>query len=319
MGRKLLFLVGVIVLCSASCSRTATPVSDTAQESLSLIKVAKQGSYTQIVSSALTYAERYNDWSVEVEDYTPVRVSMAYDCVREKGHRVPDTPKVLTSAVNNAEAWNDVVQWLTSGNTNFLAFAENPALFEEKRPNHNKVELSPAAQEAYLGDLDDRLPLGGGMLVGIGGCKGEVVEELYGVDVKTFEKTRYEAGRPYGAFRASLASAELVDAVHKYSSCMSVSGYSVKSPGDMPSQLEGTFASLKEGVASLSEMKAAEERYNSVDNQCKLQSGVSEVFAEIYVRKVIEAEGEAEMALAAYSEMQAHARAVAKEKGFVKE
>lgn len=263
----------------------------------------------------------YDDDPTYAAQIASLQVGLIRQCVERNGLDLPDQatppappPSLMpSSAALWLQAFDDygTSRHLSDPNTIRLFLAAQGA----REPGG---QMMPDGYDALVYGGDENwvsFPIadGGTVMRPVGGCFGEATERMYGVDARTYERTRMELPR-IADLMAAVASDETVRAATRaWSRCMADSGYEVKDPAELAAVMDPKVGEALNGSLRIADFQKFEQALAQADRTCKTESGLGTAAGAAFVDAAQEALAGAEGVVIRYREYVDHARAVMSE------
>lgn len=289
-------LVSALLLCTACASEAEQPVA--------LATADDTAKVAEILNSPYSpQGDRLN--------YELVRNNAARACLRAMGHRAEPLP--VGENEHSVNPWRESLQWVASGNTHFAEYVQDPANFTADAPLvGSQYALSEEAGKQFWGFPEESVDVdygtGGSNSRVVSGCYGQVVQEVFGVDASTYEKTVAQTRQVIGLARKVAEYPAIRDLSGDYSRCMKKAGFTTPAPAMTPEELSRLVKDVEEGTAQPKHVADKEQEFNRSDSQCKEKSGVSRAFAAAYLAEYEAAQQVADAARVDLQKMHNHAR-----------
>lgn len=270
---------------------------------------------------------------IAVED-VPIPVPAEYSwllaqienrCIRERGGIVPgamfEIPEPPKDMGPNGPDYRNA--WLVPPTMRYTAEMRDPS-WRQKRTQTEK-EDGNGDGDFKLGDNDNELRYGApqrrvtltaadGTLLHypVGGCAGEAVKRLYGVEPEVFYTTRLKIGNIHRTAWSVTSLPALRELHDRYLTCMKGQGQVVEEISDRPKPLDKELEKVEKGKSTIAKLEKLEKEYIDVDALCRKQERIGEVYSHHYNKAVARVVEEGQSALVAHKEMSEHAAKVRK-------
>jgi hypothetical protein len=235
------------------------------------------------------------------------------ECLRDAdvAFAVPVPPP----ASDRAASFSPVVLWLPPSEAFGIAESMYAGATIPPEPPSTQPPDPDAYQAAMYGDPPERVAVvfsdAVEALRPVGGCAGQVTEELYGVPPADYERAYAVRPRPDEPFNTALADLTVNSSLESWSRCMRTFGHKADNPEEFGAEIAETVGRGIESGEELAALVDAERRFADADATCKASSGLGDAFSNAYTRAVETVLTNAEGQLIVFAQMLDHARAKA--------